>query len=63
MVFSRKSAFAVVIGGEAGHDLLQRKCLLMAQSGHDGLQRTRPLSGVKQTWPCAEIRFRGRYRG
>jgi hypothetical protein len=33
----------------------------LAQSRHDGLRRTRPLSGVKQTWHFAEVRFRGRY--
>jgi hypothetical protein len=31
------------------------------QSGHPWLHRTRPLSGVKQTWPFAEFRFRARY--
>src|SRR5262249_54331101 len=34
-----------------------------AQSGHRLLHCTCPLSGVKRTWPFAEIRFRGRYWG
>jgi len=33
----------------------------LAQSRHGPLHRTCPLSGVKQTWPFAGIRFRGRY--
>jgi hypothetical protein len=36
-------------------------CPLLAQSGHSFLHRTCPLSGVKQTWPFVEFRFRGRY--
>jgi len=31
------------------HRLLARLCPLLAQSRHDGLHRTRPLLGVKQT--------------
>jgi hypothetical protein len=40
-----------------------RWCPLLAQSRHDGLRRTRPLSGAKRTLPFARIRFRGRYWG
>ena len=36
---------------------------LLAQSRHDGLRRTCPLSAVKQTRPFAGVRFRGRYWG
>ena len=35
-------------------------CPLLAQSGHRLVHRTCLLSGVKRTWPFAEIRFRGR---
>ena len=49
----------------SGHRILQRTCLLLAQSRHDGLRRTRPLSGVKRTSPfCgAHVCFCGRYWG
>ena len=39
------------------------QCPLMAQSRHEPLHRTCPLSGVKQTYRFAGIRFRGRYWG
>jgi hypothetical protein len=34
---------------------LHRTCLLLAQSRHDGLRRTRPLSGVKRTSVCRRL--------
>jgi hypothetical protein len=39
----------VCFQGKCGHDLLRRKCPLLAQSGHPSLHRTCPLLGVKQT--------------
>ena len=40
---------------------LHRTCLLLAHSRHGCVRCTCLLSGVKQTWPFAEVRFRGRY--
>src|SRR5262249_22501386 len=37
------------------------ECPLLAQSRHSLLHCTCPLLGVKQTWPFAGLRFRGRY--
>src|SRR6187399_2325826 len=39
------------------------QCPLLAQSGHLTLHCTCPLSGVKRTWPVAEVCFGGRYWG
>jgi hypothetical protein len=38
-----------------------RECPLLAQSRHELVRRTCPLSGVKQTHPFADVCFRGRY--
>src|SRR5262245_495329 len=37
------------------------ECPLLAQSGHALVHCTCPLSGVKQTWPWADVCFCGRY--
>jgi hypothetical protein len=47
----------------ASPNIPRRECPLLAQSRHEVVHRTCPLSGVKRTWPVGKIRFRGRYWG
>src|SRR5262245_31657684 len=50
------------LDGLAGSLVLSR-CPLLALSRHELVRCTCPLSGVKQTWPFADVCFSGRYWG